>query len=229
MENGAGQGRDRWEPPWRQQIEGSGGAYDEPVLPAPPVRPGPGHGPWGDPRGWDAAAYPLPSRRPDPPPVMRTASALMLVGAGLTILSAFVFFASTDQYAEALVEATGASPARVQQAVSQEEGQEVFRTLFGVALWVWMAVKNSQGRKWARVVATVFGVINAGSLLLGGALVGGLDSGDLVEYLLPQLVIGVTSVVLGIVILVQLYRPAASQYYEEAARFEAALTLRGYR
>ena len=176
-----------------------------------------------------AASYPVPARRPEPPPVLRQATALMLVGAGLTIVSAVVFFATTDRYAGALVEATGAGRARVDAAVDEAEAQEIFRTVLGVGLWVWMAVKNGQGRKWARVVATVFGVINVAGFALGGALVSGLDSGEVAEYLLPQLIVGVVSVALGIVILVLLHRPAASQYYEAATRYEAALTLRGYR
>jgi hypothetical protein len=161
---------------------------------------------------------------------MRTATALMYVGAGLTILGAIVFFATTDQYADALAEASGVrSQARIDQAVDRAEGREILRAMLGVCLWIWMAVKNGQGRRWARVVATVFAVINVAGFALGFALLSGLDSDDLLDYLLPQLVVGSASVVLGIVILVQLYRPASSHYYDESTRYEAAMTLRGYR
>lgn len=161
---------------------------------------------------------------------MRTAVALMYVGAGLTILSAVVFFATTDQYAEALAEASGVgSTSRIDRAVSEARARELFQTALGVCLWIWMAVKNDQGRKWARVVATVFGVINVAGFALGGAVMGGIASQDLVDYLLPQFVVGAASVVLGIVILVKLYGSASSRYYDESSRYEAAMTLRGYR
>lgn len=160
---------------------------------------------------------------------MQTATALMWVGAGLTIVSAIVFFATTDQYADALAEASGVrNPTLIDREVNRAEGQTVFRTVLGVCLWIWMAVKNGQGRKWARVVATVFGVINAVGLVLGGAFVSGLDSGDLLDYLLPQFVVSGVSVALEVFILVQLYRPASSHYYDESTRYKAAMTLRGY-
>ena len=78
-------------------------------------------------------------------------------------------------------------------------------------------------------MATVFGVINVTGFVLGGALASGLDSEDLYDYLLPQLVVGTASVVVGIVVLVLLYREDSSRYYDESTRYEAAMTLRGYR
>jgi hypothetical protein len=90
-----------------------------------------------------------------------------------------------------------------------------------------MAVKNGEGRRRARVVATVFGVINVTGFVLGGALASGLDSQDLYDDLLPQLLVSAASVVLGIVVL--LYREASSRYYDASTRYEAAMTLRGYR
>lgn len=172
----------------------------------------------------------MPQHRPEPPGVVRTAVALMYVGAGLTILSGVVFFATTDRLAEALTEAsTAPSPALVDAAVDRAEGRELFRSAVGVCLWIWMAVKNREGRRWARGVATAFGVINVAGLLLGFGLVSGLDSGDVFEHLLPQLVLGIGSALLGVVILVQLYAAAASDFYDESARYQAAMTLRGYR
>jgi hypothetical protein len=177
---------------------------------------------------------PLPTRPPEPPAAMRTAVGMMWAGAGLTVLSAVVFLASTDQFAEALTDATGVTNQFViDQAVDEARSREIFRTIVGVALWSWMAVKNGQGRRWARVVATVFGVINVLGLLLGGLVLGGTGSADietdeLIEYLLPQLVLGVGIVVLGLVILFQLYRSESSRYYDESTRFQAALALRGY-
>jgi hypothetical protein len=161
---------------------------------------------------------------------MRTAIALMCVGAALMILSAIVFFATIDRYANAVTEVNGAAnQAWIDRAVSHAERQEIFRTLIAVCLWIWMAVKNGQGRKWARVVATVFGVINVVGFAFGGALVEGSGSDALSDYVLPYVVMAAISVVLGIVILVQLYRPDSSRYYNESKRYTAAMTLRGYR
>jgi hypothetical protein len=219
-----------WDPPWRQQPEGVGGAYSQPPAPPPMAQPPPAHGPWGDPAGWNASSYPVPQQPPVPPPAIRTASALMFVGAGLTVLSAVVFFATTERYAEALAEASDfRSRISIDREVDQATGQELVRTMLGVGLWIWMAVKNGQGRKWARVVATVFGVINVVGFALGGALLSGIDSSEMLEYMLPQLILGGITVLLGVVILVHLHGAAASRFYEESTRYQAAMTLRGYR
>jgi hypothetical protein len=161
---------------------------------------------------------------------MVTASWLMWAGAALAVVSTVVFFTTIDLYTEALAQATGRTPDHlvVERAVSRQQGQEMFRTIVAVCLWIWMAVKNLQGRKWARVTATVFGVIHVGGFLLGGALLGGIGADEVVEHLIPQLVVGGASVILAIVILVMLFRPDANQFYEESTRYKAALTLRGY-
>jgi hypothetical protein len=160
---------------------------------------------------------------------MRTATALMYVGAGLSILGAIVFFATTDQYADALAAASGVrDQALIDRTVDRAEGQELFRALVEVCLWMWMAVKNQQGRRWARVVATTFGVINVAGLIIGSVGLSSLDLGALLDYMLPQLVVGTASVVLGIVILIQLYRPESSEYYDDSTRHRAAMILRGY-
>lgn len=232
MGAGVGDGGHR-DQPWREyQLRGgsgagSGGAYQDLPTPPPVRRQAPG--PWGDPAGWRSGYLPGPEDRPEPPAMMRRATALMCVGAGLTVLSTIVAFAMADQLADALTEATAAPEAVVDRAVADQQVQNVIQMVVGVALWAWMAIKNGEGRRWARVVATIFGIINVFGFLLGFALVEGLDLGDSLEYLMPQVLLGTVSVVLGVVILFQLHHPESAHYYDEAERYHAAMTLRGYR
>jgi hypothetical protein len=159
---------------------------------------------------------------------MRLATGLMYLGAGLTVLSAVIAFAMTEQLADSFAEDNPLlGRASVDQAVDELQARAVVRTIVGVTLWVWMAIKNGQGRKWARVVATVFGIVQLAGIVLGGALVAGVGD-DEVGYVLPSLVVDGAVAVLAIVILVQLYRPASSRYYDETARWQAAMTLGGY-
>jgi hypothetical protein len=158
----------------------------------------------------------------------------MYVGAGLTILSTVIFFATRGQLADSLAEAhPTATMVTVDRAVDRLQAREIMRTVLGVGLWIWMAVKNGDGRRWARVLATAFGVVNLIGFALVLALVasnGGGDGGgsNLVDYTLPYLVLAGVGGVLAVVTLVQLYRADSSLYYDEAARWDAALTLRGY-
>ncbi|MBA3309042.1 MAG: hypothetical protein H0U28_03145, partial [Nocardioidaceae bacterium] len=80
--------------------------------------------------------------------------------------------------------------------------------LIGVGLWLWMAWANGKGRKWARVVATVFGVINVLSFLFV------ITAGSATT---PSLIVSVLSVLVGVAALFYLYRPDASQFYSAAS------------
>lgn len=73
-------------------------------------------------------------------------------------------------------------------------------------LWLWMGWKNGQGRAWARIVGTVFGVINLLSVTyLGRETVG------------PQIITVIDSVV-GAAVTVLLWLPSSSRYYRASSR-----------
>ena len=77
-------------------------------------------------------------------------------------------------------------------------------------------------------MATIFGVINLAEIALRSAFYLAADSGEAV-WTVPGAVIADASVVLAVVVLTQLYRPASSQYYNATARWDAAMTLHGLR
>ena len=74
---------------------------------------------------------------------------------------------------------------------------------------MWMAIKNGQGRSWARVVACVLGGLNILFTLLSFA--GGTTA-------LYRLVFSLVGVALAGVILYLLYRPESTRYYDFASR-----------
>lgn len=156
----------------------------------------------------------------------------MYFGAGLTILSAVVFFATKGQLADALSEAVpGVDRAIVEREVNEREAQELIRTALGVGLWIWMAVKNGEGRRWARVVATVFGLIYLVALTFTISFVATVSRderiGSVVDYTVPYIVLGSVMGLLALVTLIQLYRDDSTRYYDERARWDAAVTLYG--
>jgi hypothetical protein len=209
-----------WRPP-------DGGAYRDQAA-SPPGRRS-AHGPWRD---ADPSASRVPMQPPERPRSIRSAVALMYVGAGLTILSTVVLFATEGQLADAVAEAVpDVSRAAVEREVDRIEARALVRTAVGVGLWIWMAVKNGEGRRWARVLATVFGVINLISLGLGILVVTSLGAdegvGTVVGYTVPYFILGCVDGVVAVVILVLLYREDSSRYYDETARWDAAVTLYG--
>jgi hypothetical protein len=159
---------------------------------------------------------------------MRLATNLMFAGVALTVVSLVVFFLRTEQLADAIAEE---NPWRTRDSVDlevgRERGREVMRAVFGVCLWVWMAVKNGEGRKWARIVGTIFGVIYLlGAALLTAAFLGADDAR--IDYAGPAMIVTAVGVGLAITILVLMYKPESSRFYEDSTRWKAAMTLRGY-
>ena len=77
--------------------------------------------------------------------------------------------------------------------------------LITAIFWAWMAWKNRQGRAWARIVATIFLVINTLSAPGNAFLFGeGVTVGS--SY-------WAISAVLGVIVLILIWRKPSSQYY----------------
>ncbi len=96
---------------------------------------------------------------------------------------------------------------------TQSQVDSVFQTivvaaivagLIGIALWLWMASANGQGKKWARIVATILGVINLLFFLFG--LTAGTQP-------ILSLLVGAASVIVGVAAIVFMYRQDATQFY----------------
>ena len=96
-----------------------------------------------------------------------------------------------------------------------------------VLIWLWIAWKNRAGRNWARIVATVLFALSClglPELLTGGRLStmpSTLPAADGATIAVPPLDVpawliaaGVVSWLFGLAIIILLWRPAASRYYE---------------
>lgn len=178
--------------------------------PPGPHDPGPAGGPWASDR---LPPHPMASAPPpevEQPPSIRTAVRLMFVGAALSVLSVLVSFTQTDAMREAIEDSDSSLTAsEVDAVVSVVVAFGVVFGLVGVGLWIWMAIANGRGKSWARVVATVFAGLNvAGTLfsLAGGGAIG------------ASVALGLVSAVLAAVILVLLYRPESSRFYDLRSR-----------
>jgi hypothetical protein len=142
------------------------------------------------------------------PASIATAVKLMYVGASLSLISALSILFLRDTFRAAVVKA--ASTARppmtstqVDAAVNIGIAAAVISGVLGAGLWLWMAYANGKGRKWARIVATVFFGLSVLS-----ALSSVLQHGPAVS-----LALSVLTLVLGAYTIYLLYRPESSQYY----------------
>jgi hypothetical protein len=173
-------------------------------FPTPPPAP---QGPWASdnlPPHPTAAANVV-----EQPPSIRLAVRLMWLGAVVTFLGSLSVFVQTDALRDRLKDNDATlTKSDLDAAVTAIIGFTIVIGLVIVALWLWMAYTNGQGKSWARVVATVLGALNV--LFLLGGLAMGNQTG-------LGLVFNFVNLVLAIVILVLLYRPDSSRYYQANA------------
>lgn len=182
---------------------------DQPPYPGP-QDPAAGFGayPTG-PAGAPRQAPPAPAQ----PSSIVTAVKLMYAGAALSVLSLVYSFATIgnlkdDIRAELQKNDANVSQSTIDAAYSITIVFAVIFGLIGALLWVWMAWKNGQGRKWARVVATVLGVFNVLGLLF--SLAGG--NAEPISLILSAL-----SCALAVTILVLLYKKESTAFYDGVA------------
>lgn len=185
----------------------SGGSYGGATPPPPPAG-----------SGYDGGAYgaPAPSYQSQPvgapvekPKSIALAVKLMFVGAGLAILGALSTLLQTDAMREAAQQASEdlgetMTSTELDAVVAVGVGFALFSGLVGALLWVLMAVMNGKGKKWARIVATVFFVLSVLFTLVSLTQ----------EAPILSRILSVVSLALGGYIIFLLYRPESTQYYD---------------
>jgi uncharacterized membrane protein len=150
--------------------------------------------------------------RPDleQPPSIRTAVRLMWAGAVLSAVGVLATFTQRDTIREAVEDSDSSlTQSEIDTAVNIGVGVSVLFGVVGVGLWLWMAWANGQGKSWARVMATVFGALNLIGTVINLASASATGVG---------LALGLVGLVLSAVILVLLYRPESSRFYEAHSR-----------
>jgi hypothetical protein len=107
---------------------------------------------------------PYPSRgkplaevpRPPAPPSVVNAVKLMYIGAAVSTVSLIVSFVDISGTKAAIRRARpDLTATQVNQLNTFIIALAVVSGLIGIALWLWMAWANGQGKNWARIVSTV--------------------------------------------------------------------------
>ena len=97
-------------------------------------------------------------------------------------------------------------------------GSAVLGGIVGAALWVFLAVMNSRGKRWARILATI---ACCAPII---AAVAAWSNGPLGVWLAVKTVVGALLVTL---IAVALWRPGTSRYFEATSKSAAGVHPRG--
>jgi hypothetical protein len=172
-----------------------------------------------------------PSERPRP---LVIAVWLMYVAAVIEIVYTVAEGQWLASYMSSLL--TALEAADTSGSGTQLPASEIKNVILGIAIvvgviaaliWLWIAWKNRAGRNWARIVATVLFALSClglPELLTGGRLStmpSTLPAADGATIAVPPLDVpawliaaGVVNWLLGLAIIILLWQPAASRYYE---------------
>ncbi len=94
--------------------------------------------------------------RPAAPATVQNAVKLMYAGAAVSTVSLIVSLTTLSGTKSAIRKAKPTlTAAQVNQLNTFIVSLAIVSGIVGVALWLWMARSNSQGRNWARIVSTV--------------------------------------------------------------------------
>ncbi|MGA8850148.1 MAG: hypothetical protein WB508_00380 [Aeromicrobium sp.] len=150
----------------------------------------------------------------DPPLSMVLAVRLMWAGAVVSVLSVIASLATygsfTIRMAQQMREADPQiSDDLVDTAIAVGITFAVAMGVLGAAVWVWMAVKNRQGRAWARIVASVLSGLNAVFFAVGLA-------GE--QYDSLSLLVSATQLFLAAAVLALLWRKESTAFYDAVSR-----------
>jgi hypothetical protein len=126
---------------------------------------------------YPSSGKPVEPERPPAPPSVLNAVKLMYVGAAVSTVSLIVSLFDIGGTKDAIRKARPSlTAAQVNQLNTFIITLAVVSGVIGVALWLWMARANSQGRNWARIMSTVlfvlatldlYGVLSQPKTLLG--------------------------------------------------------------
>lgn len=104
--------------------------------------------------------------RPTPPASVANAVKFMYAGAAISLVSLIVTLATLGDTKAAIRKARPSYTAiQVNQLNTFIIGAAIFSGLLGVALWIWMARANNQGRSWARIVSSVLFAVSTVGLV----------------------------------------------------------------
>lgn len=172
------------------------------------------------PAPYGAYGAPVPASAPVRPQVVTNAVWLMYAGAAVSVLNGVIGALTAHSLASRIFAQIqsqaplGQSPAIPVDLLTRVLGVAwVIGGIVDALLWLWMAWKNQRGRSWARVLSTVFFGVMSLSLLSSLARSSSLGLGFSI--------LSVVVWAIGLAVIVMIWRPEASQYYEAVKVHEA--------
>ena len=166
---------------------------------------------------YPSSGKPVDPERPPAPPSIQNAVKLMYAGAAISAVSLVISLATIGGTKDAISKARPSLTAtQVNQLNTFIIALAVVSGVIGVALWLWMARKNGQGKNWARILSTVlfalatldlFGVVSQPKTALG-------------------LIFPVLTWLAGLGAVVLLWRKESTEFFKPQGRYDPSIDAR---
>jgi hypothetical protein len=151
---------------------------------------------------------PEPERVPPPRNVL-TAVRLMYAAAAIEVIGVVVFLVSRGSLKSTILSRhPGDTAAQLHTAEIARTVPLIIGAIIAVALWLWMAWANRQGRNWARVVSAVLFGISTLDLIVGIVVAKGAVASQIV---------GVVIWLMGLAVILLIFSKQSSPYYQPRA------------
>lgn len=188
---------------------------------APPPPPAPGGDDQAPPPAYGQAPPP-PAYGQAPPPeaygqapgavarpkTMDNAVRLMQAGGVIALIGLVISLLDRSAIREAIEKAQPTfTTSQVDAAVTTATVFAVIFGLIGAGLWFWMAAVNGKGRKWGRILATIFFVISVLSAIYAFSTPGAALSK----------ILGIVQFLVGAAAIYFMYRKESTEFYNAAS------------
>jgi hypothetical protein len=166
---------------------------------------------------YPASSKPVELERPPAPPSLANAVKLMYVGAAISTVSLIISLADISGTKAAIKKARPSlTPTQVNQLNTFIITLAIVSGVIGIALWLWMAWANNNGKNWARIVSSV--LFGLATLDLVGVL------GEPKTFI--ALVFPILTWLVGLGAVVLLWRKENNDFYKPLGRYDSALDAR---
>jgi len=165
---------------------------------------------------YPSSGQPAEPLRPRPPAPVLTAVKLMYAGAAASaveLISGLVFIISGNKAGHAEVNGRILTAAQASQLNPVLITVAILSSLVVIALWLWMARANGQGRNWARILSTVLFGLATLQLITQASVqqpVGHVGFAVMVF----GVIVPVLALVVGLAAVWLLWRPASTAFFK---------------
>jgi hypothetical protein len=154
---------------------------------------------------WTAWDFRSVIERDKPPPSIRSAVRLMLAGAAVEALALILELLAYGSFLHTDIGFVQLTPGQLHLAEDIGWAYLLVTGLTRTGMWLWMAAKNQAGRRWARVLSTVFfGIYSLG---LAYDFFRGVPGSD------PLLLFPVAIWLVGAGVIALLWKPESSEFF----------------